>query len=175
MRAAGGTTTPATPRTCLPHGHEAQPRHPCATTTTPPGHCGPSIPQLRSPPPWRGQPVSPPPPATPPPSPGSQPLFGGGGCLCACLPLPAVPRTARRLYTRRLPTRLHRTHDNPTVTNHKDSFAMGRAPGVDARGHHAAGQGEASGGGGSGTRLGGGHSSSCWCGFPSTMAVGPHL
>lgn len=93
----------------------------------------------------------PPPPATPPFPRGSQPLWGG---LCARLPLPAVPRTARRLYTRRLPTRLHRTHDNPTVTNHKDSFAMGRAPGGDAQGHHAPGQGEASGGSGAGAGQG---------------------
>lgn len=71
-------------------------------------------------------------------------------------------RTARRLYTRRLPTRLHRTHDNPTVTNHKDSFAMGPAPGVHARGHRAAGQGEASGAGAGGSSLSAGVDGGPW-------------
>lgn len=147
--AAGVTAVPATPQDLpAPRARSTAPKplshHHHPTRAPWPWH--PQVPWLRSPRPWRGQPVSPPPPATPLPRGPSH--FRGD--LCACLPLPAVPRTARRLYTRRLPTRLHRTHDNPTVTNHKDSFAMGCAPGVDARGHHAEGQGEASRGGGAG-------------------------
>lgn len=130
-QAGGCLEHPGSPGLCRPHGHHQLPPRRGPSTQVQPI----PVPSTQSPP---------------------APAHPSPGCFLGA-PLPAARcpshRTARRLYTRRLPTRLHRTHDNPTVTNHKDSFAMGPAPGVHARGHRAAGQREASGTGAGGSSL----------------------
>lgn len=121
LAVAGGTAVPAapsTPRTRLPHSPDTPIPSP-PPTRTPRPH-GPSS----------FGPTAGPACAT---CPCSHPVPRGpsrSGGVRAC-PHHPRPRTTTEHTT--LPTRLHRTHDNPTVTNHDDSLAMGRA--------HAAGQG----------------------------------
>lgn len=124
----------------------------------------------------------PPPPPTWTPRPRIPRSFGpaaGPACAtCPCShPVPrgpsrsggvrACPRRPRPRTTTEhttLPTRLHRTHDNPTVTNHDDSLAMGRA--------HAAGQGRG------GSRAGTGQGDTFLLllgGSPAVVVAGPCL